>query len=229
MEELSLNSVIDRTFASIKGSSSYNNPNMIAQFMILGEALVSNTKELVELSNQQLTHLSLCMSYIIGSNFVKDYPSYYQWSSGKIFAAVGFFAYMKQLDNSYLLNSHYPALIVLMHEGRKYIADLFQDSILLQKKNFSPYNLFDMLDLRDTEQQKYDITKHFEYMLHIACRKAGCSDNNLDVWCDDIEYELDAIEHRLHTRNTLEYAKSMYRDLVAHFSKGIMPEYCTND
>ena len=228
MEELSLNSVIDRTFASIKRSSGYNNPNMIAQFMILGDELVSNTKELVELSNQQLTHLSLCMSYIIGSNFVRDYPNYCQWSSGKIFAAVGFFAYMKQLDNSYLLNSHYPAFIVLMHEGREYIADLFQSSIL-QEKNFSPYNPLDLMDFYGTEQKKYDIIKHFEYMLHVTCRKAGYSDSNLDMWRSEIECELGAIEHRLHTRNTLEYAKSMYRDLVAHFSKGIMPEYCTND
>lgn len=227
-KELSIASCIDSTFTSIRKSSGYNNLEMVAQFMILGDALVSHTKELVELSNQQLTYLSLCMSYIVSSDFVKKYPAYDQWNTGKIFSAVGFYAYMKQLDNAYLLNSHYPAFIALMHEGRDYIADLFQGSIL-QKKNISPYNPLDLLDFYDTDQKKYDITKHFEYMLHVVCRKAGCSDNNLDIWCNEIGYELDAIEQRLRTKNTLEYAKSMYQDLSGNFAKGIMPDYCIKD
>lgn len=227
-DRLSIASYINSTIASIRKSHDYNDCGVVAQFMILGDTLVDNPKELVVLSNQQLANLALCMSYVISSDFVENYPSYNQWSTGKIFAAVGFYAYMKQLDNAYLLNSHYPAFITLMHEGREYIADLFQSSIL-QKKNFSPYNPLDLMDFHNTEQKKYDITKHFEYMLHVTCRKAGCSDDNLDVWHNEIGYELDAIEQRLHTRNTLEYAKSMYRDLTTYFSKGIMPEYCTND
>lgn len=217
---------IDSTFSAIKKSRDFNDLETVSQFMVLGDALVNNTKELVALSNQQLANLALCVSCVISSNFINKFPVYNQWNTGKVFAAVGFYAFMKQLDNSYLLNSHYPSFIVLMHEGRKYIADLFQDSIL-QKKNFSPYNPFDILDAYDTEQEKNDITKHFEYMLHITCQKAGYFDNNLDVWRNEIEYERDAIEHRLHTRNTLNYAKSLYANLTAYFSKGEMPEYCT--
>lgn len=225
---MELVSCIDSTFTAIRKSCNCNDLSTVSQFMILGDALVSNPKELTILSNQQLANLALCASCIISGDFVETHPVYYQWSTGKVFAAVGFYAYMKQLDNSYLLNSHYPAFIVLMHEGRDYIADLFQGSIL-QKTNFSPYNPLDLLDLHDTEQEKYDITKHFEYMLHVTCRRAGCSDNDLNAWCNCIEYELDAIERRLHTRNTLQHAKSMYQDLTANFSKDNMPEYCANE
>lgn len=226
-KSLSIAFCIDETFSSIQNSAC-DEPKMIAQFMILGDALVRNTKELVELSNQQLSYLSICTSYIVSSDFVERYPFYHKWSTGKVFAAVGFYAYMKQLDNAYLLNSHYPAFVVLMHDGREYIADLFQSSIL-QKENISIYNPFDLNDFYDTEQKKYDITRHFEYMLHVMCQKSGCFDNNLDVWRNEIECELYAIEQRLNTKNTLEYAKSLYRDIAGNFSKGIMPDYCIKD
>lgn len=115
-----------------------------------------------------------------------------------------------------------------MHDGREYIANLFQNSIL-QEKNFSVYNPFDLMNWCDTEQKKYDITKHFEYMLHVSCRKTGNSDDNLDHWRKEIEYELDTIEQRLNTRNTLEYAKSLYRALANSFSKEEIPGYCECD
>lgn len=226
--QLSIASCIDGTIATLRKSRDCNDFESVAKFMILGDLFVDNTKELVELSNQQLAKLAICISCAISSNFTKKHPNYNQWSTGKVFAAVGFYAYMKQLDNAYLLNSHYPAFIALMHDGREYIANLFQEAIL-QKKNMSPYNPLDLMDFQDNEQKKYDITKHFEYMLHVTCLRAGCYEDGLEVWRNEIEYEIKAIEGRLQTKNTLQYAKSMYKDLATNFAKGSMPIYCTND
>ena len=215
---LSVASCVNSTLASIRRSHDYNDIETVARFRILISSLVDSPKELTQLSNEQLSNLGICMSCIMSSDFIEENPTYYQWSTGNVIAAVGFYAYMKQLDNSYLLNSHFPAFIVLMHQNS-----------ILQEKNFSVYNPFDLMNWCDTEQKKYDITKHFEYMLHVSCRKTGNSDDNLDHWRKEIEYELDTIEQRLNTRNTLEYAKSLYRALANSFSKEEIPGYCECD
>lgn len=222
---LSLTKQIAHTCKSLSEERDCNATSNIVSFMILGAALIENPKEIADLPNEQLSKLGICISCLMSSDFVKIRPRYNEWSTGHVFAAVGFYAYMKQLDNSYMLKSHYPAFILLMHEGRKFIADMFQE-IILGDKNYSPYNPLDLLDFHDSTIKKYDVAKHFEYMLHVTCANAGFSDNFLRVWHDELKEEIDELQCRLNTSNSFGYAKSLYVKLAEDFSSGIIPDYC---
>lgn len=227
MEEqaLSIAACVKSTLNSLKKSNNFTDRPTIAQFMILIDSLIDNPIELSRLSNQTLSDLGICMTSIMTSGFTKNHPSYYQWNTGKVVSAVGFYAFMKQLDHSFLLNSHYPAFIVLLHDGREYFADLFQNTVL-NEREISAYNPLDLLDVFDEKQKAYDITKHFEFMLHRTCKRTGYSDESLDAWYHEIKYELDGIERRLNTENSLEFAKQMYHTLSSQFSKGVFPLCC---
>ena len=97
---LSVASCVNSTLASIRRSHDYNDIETVARFRILISSLVDSPKELTQLSNEQLSNLGICMSCIMSSDFIEENPTYYQWSTGNVIAAVGFYAYMKQLDNS---------------------------------------------------------------------------------------------------------------------------------
>lgn len=228
MEKVSINSCIENTIDSIKRSYDYSDLDTTAQFMVLIDSVISNPKELTTLSNRELADLGICMSCIMTSGFVDKYPNYNEWSTGKIVGTVGLYAFIKQLNNSYLLCSHYPSFVVLMHDGREYISDLLQDAILF-KRQINMYNIFDVSDFYDTEQKKYDIVKCFEYALHLMCRKTGNSDENLDVWCNEIECELNAIERRVHVQDSIEHVKSLYKNITSNFVDDKMPKYCMRD
>ena len=102
---------------------------MVLKFMLLIDSIIKNPKELTTLTNEDLANLGFCTSCIMASNFTSKYSQYYNWSTGAVVVSVGLYAFMKQLDNSYLLNSHFPAFIVLIHEGREYFANLIQELI----------------------------------------------------------------------------------------------------
>ena len=226
---LSVESCIESTLNCLKRSADYSDGPTIAQFMILINSIVENPKELTELSNEQLANLGICMSCIMTSNFVRNYPRYYDWKIGEVVTSVGFYAFMKQLDNSYLLHSHYPAFILLIHGGRDYFANLLQDTILINKKKLSFYNILDRIELAGSEQKKYDIAKHFEYMLLARCKEIGYLDQNLDSWFKDILYEIDSIEQRLQTKDSLPQTKQVYSILSNLFFKGLIPDCCKID
>lgn len=223
--KLSISDCINSTYEQLNRNSDFSDDRTTSQFMILLDSLIHNPKELSFLSNQDLSNLGVCMSSIMSSGFTQRHPIYKIWDIGKVIGAIGFYAFMKQLDNSYLRNSHFPAFIVLIKTGREYIADLFQYSILLSA-SFNRNNPFDRIDFYDSEQKKHDIIKHFEYTLHTACIQNGYSDETLTAWYNEIEDEIDLIEQRLQTKSTIQFAKSMYHSFVECFSKGEMPKYC---
>ena len=223
--KVSLAKLIAETCNSLSQNRDCNATSNVLSFMMLGDALIKKTEEITELSNDQLSNLAICISCLMTSDFVQMHPRFNIWSTGHVFAAVGFYAYMKQLDNSHLYKSHCPGFILLMHEGRKFIADLFQE-IILGDKELSPYNPFDLLNFHDSAIKKYDVAKHFEYMLHVICANTGCADEFMNVWHDELKEEIDGIQQRLQTNNSLEYAKSLYKQLDADISNGVIPDYC---
>ena len=211
---------INSTLQALKQSDDYSDQETTTNFMILTECLIDFPNEIANLSNQQLANLSICLSCMQTSDFTKKYPTYYEWNSGRVISAVGFYSYMKQLDNAYLLNAHYPSFIVLIHDGRNFITDLFLNTSL--KGNNS-------CDEFEKRQEAEAVTKYFECLLHVTCNKAGCSDAHTENWFNELKRDIDSIKYFARRREPFEDAKKMYRMIANSFESGIMPDYCKTE
>ena len=66
-------------------------------------------------------------------------------------------------------------------------------------------------------------------MLLARCKEIGYLDQNLDSWFKDILYEIDSIEQRLQTKDSLPQTKQVYSILSNLFFKGLMPDCCKID
>lgn len=228
-KHLSIKSCIETTMNCLKKSENYTDTSTTSQFMLLIDSFIKNPKELTTLTNEELANLGFCTSCIMASDFTSKYSQYYNWSTGAIVVSIGFYAFMKQLDNSYLLNSHFPAFIVLIHEGREYFANLIQELILIKKEKFSFYNPFDRIKFFGSEQKKYDIAKHFEYTLQTHCIAKGTSNEYLNDWFKEILYEIKSIEERLETTDSVPQAKEVYYILSNLLLNNTMPTCCKID
>ncbi len=225
-KHLSIKSCIETTMNCLKKSENYTDTSTTSQFMLLIDSFIKNPKELTTLTNEDLANLGFCTSCIMASNFTSKYSQYYNWSTGAVVVSVGFYAFMKQLDNSYLLNSHFPAFIVLIHEGREYFANLIQELILTGKEKLSFYDALDRIKFWGSEQKKYDIAKHFEYTLQTHCIAKGTSNEYLNDWFKEILYEIKSIEERLQTTDSVPQTKQVYEILSNLFLNNSMPTCC---
>ena len=225
-KHLSIKSCIETTMNCLKISKNYTDTSTTSQFMLLIDSFIKNPKELTTLTNEDLANLGFCTSCIMASNFTSKYSQYYNWSTGAVVVSVGFYAFMKQLDNSYLLNSHFPAFIVLIHEGREYFANLIQELILTGKEKLSFYDALDRIKFWGSEQKKYDIAKHFEYTLQTHCIAKGTSNEYLNDWFKEILYEIKSIEERLQTTDSVPQTKQVYEILSNLFLNNSMPTCC---
>ena len=225
-KHLSIKSCIETTMNCLKKSKNYTDTSTTSQFMLLIDSFIKNPKELTTLTNEDLANLGFCTSCIMASNFTSKYSQYYNWSTGAVVVSVGFYAFMKQLDNSYLLNSHFPAFIVLIHEGREYFANLIQELILTGKEKLSFYDALDRIKFWGSEQKKYDIAKHFEYTLQTHCIAKGTSNEYLNDWFKEILYEIKSIEERLQTTDSVPQTKQVYEILSNLFLNNSMPTCC---
>ena len=225
-KHLSVKLCIGNTMNCLKKSDNYTDISTTSQFMLLIDSIIKNPKELTTLTNEDLANLGFCTSCIMASDFTSKYSQYYIWSTGAVVVSVGFYAFMKQLDNSYLLNSHFPAFIVLIHEGREYFANLIQELILTGKEKLSFYDAFDRIKFWGSEQKKYDIAIHFEYTLQRYCIVKGTSNEYLNDWLQEILHDIKSIEERLKTTDSLPQAKEVYYILSNLLLNNTMPTCC---
>lgn len=190
--EFTLGKAVDSVFTAMRKSSNYTDEETVASFMILIECIIESPNEV--LNFKDYSRLSLALSTLISSGFLYNYPNYYEYSTSDVVCSVGFYAYMKQLEEGSMLNSHLPAFAVLLHDGRRYMANIVEAALISEIEHESPYNPFFNLDYENIHKKKYAIIKGAELSIINRCIITKVSDETLEEWKNDIVRELDNIK-----------------------------------
>lgn len=190
--DLTLNQAIDIAFSAMQKSSDYSDRQTVASFMILLDSITKSPNEVLTLKDS--SRLALVLATLTTSGFLSSYPQYCEYSTGEVTCAVGFYAFMKQLETGEMRNAHLPAFVVLLHEGRRYMAKIVEAALLADSGAASPYNPFFCMDFSDVNAKKYAIVKGTELLINYRCKKTGVSDGYLDEWRNELEEEHDEIK-----------------------------------
>lgn len=208
--ELSLEQAIDITIAELRNSSNCADAKTVASFMVLLDTIVESPHEIITLRNP--LKLSIVLTTLITSGFSEKYPTYYTHNTGHIACAVGFYCYMKQLKENVSVHN-IPTIIVLLHDGQRYMLDIIEDYLL---STLSPYNPFDQYDIENIEDKKRAIVKGLEYLMHETYNEYGLYDNELSRWKFELQSEMKYIKQRI-GNDYFYYAQKLYEFLNTKF------------
>lgn len=186
----SLDYAINNTISVMKQSRDLSDTKVFASYTVLLDTIIESPRKVMELKNP--FRLSIVLSALISSGFTYQYPRYYNYDTGKVACAVAFYCFMKQTEHSDLPAYNLPTVIVLLHDGKNYMADIVEEALL---DGMSPYNPFHNLEFDSMSEKKYAVVKGLEYIMHQTYNDAGFSDNSMNSWKMDIESELGAIRH----------------------------------
>lgn len=210
-ENLDLQSAIDIAMSAMQNSSDFSDPRSVASFMIFASHITEHPEDV--LSCNDLDKLAVVASTILATDFVQKYPNYNGVSQGIVLSAVGFYAFMKQIDMGTLKKSRIAAFVVLLHEGRKYLEDIVEAMQLSSSGvSASVYNPLFMMDYNGVQNEKKAIVKGIELLMHIHCEKVGYADEYTSVWMRQLKSEQDSIE-RLAGRNHFKNADKIFEYL----------------
>lgn len=191
--EFSLNEAIDKALFAMKSSDDGSDNETVASFMILFDAIIKNPQEILSLRDN--LKLSLISSAMVSSGFPLKFSTYNSYNTGEVACAIGFYTFMKQIQNGSLPASFLPAFIVLIHDGREYMAHLIEKTVLHRKSlDINPYNVFEIMAYNDAECKKYAITKGIELLIHGLYKNSGLYYGNIDNWRLELEAEKKQIE-----------------------------------
>lgn len=187
--DVTLNKAVDAAFLALQKSSDYSDQNTVASFMILIDTIIESPKEVLNLKDP--SRLALVLATLASSGFLSSYPKYYEYSTGEVVCSVGFYLFMKQLEQGEMRNAHLPAFVVLLHEGRTYMANIVETALLSVA---SPYSPFSCMDFEDISRKKYAVVKGAELSIICRCQETGAYDEHLVQWRNELEREYDSIK-----------------------------------
>lgn len=222
--DFSIKDAINMALSAMKASRDFEDMHTTAAFMTFCATITEAQHEITELDD--FSKFSLILSTIVSSSFVGNYPNYYNYSIGKLSCAAGFYAFMRQLDEGCFLNSHFPAFCVLLHYGRKYMAQLFEEDCISGKGSFSPYNPFDVMDLSFSELENASKAKAIELLILNATKNAGYSDENTERWRRELVCQEDDIR-RNGVEDFFAPAKHLYHFIGEKLKTGTIADICT--
>lgn len=207
-ESLDLQSAIDIAMSAMQNSSDFSDPHTIASFMIFASYITEHPEDV--LSCKDLDKLAMVASSIIASDFVKTYPNYNGISQGNVLSAVGFYAFMKQIDLGTLKKSRITAFIVLLHEGRKYLEEIVESMKLSNTGvSASVYNPLFMMEYNGVQNEKSAIVKGIELLMHKHCINDGYANEYTSAWMRRLQSEQGSIE-RLAGKNHFKNADKLF-------------------
>ena len=216
-DSLNMRSAMNIAMSAMRNSDNFTDPKSVASFMIFMSHITQHPRDVVSCPN--LGDLGIITSSIMTSDFVREFPAYNGVSQGEVLGAVGFYAYMKQLEMGTFLDIHYPAFILLLHHGRRYLNNIYEHMLMKESnlaKSFSVYNPFDRMEYEDISSKVRYQMKAFEYIIHIVARSKGYYDNSFDSWFDELSSEFGAEVKKVYKRYS-EESKRIYRFLAKDF------------
>lgn len=190
--DFTLNKAVDTAFSALQKSSDYSDQQTVASFMVLIDAIIESPQKVLNLKDP--SRLALVLATLVSSGFLSSYPKYYEYSTGEVVCSVGFYSFMKKLEQGEMRNAHLPAFVVLLHEGRRYMVSIAEAALLSNSGSASPYNPFFCMDCVDVSRKKYAVIKGAELSINYRCKQTGVSDEYLDQWRNELERESDSIK-----------------------------------
>lgn len=211
-DSISVSSAIELSIDAMRRCDDYNDTKIVSTFMILLDSIITSPSEITSLRGP--LKLSIVLTSLVTSGFTQRYPRYYNYNTGKIACAVGFYCFMKQLEtNVSALNL--PTIIVLLHDGRYYMAELFEE--YMNSKVKSPYNPLDIDCFNSSSSKKYAIVKGLEYLMHKTYNDYSLFDDNFSEWKSNLSFEIKQIAKNAETDDFFDYAKKLYGYLDTKF------------
>lgn len=205
--KITIEEAVDLTIAALRVSPDYKDTRAVSSFMLLLDTIIGSPQDILTLRNP--LKLSIVLTSLVTSGFPERYPRYYNYNTGMVACAMGFYCFMKQLQTN--VNAHnLPTIIVLLHDGRDYMAKIVEDCLTSSR---SPYNPLDMFDLEDMDSKKYAVVKAIEYIMHKKYNDYGLSDLNLNAWKLSIISEIKTLEQILGTDDYFSYAIKVYEHI----------------
>lgn len=208
-----ISAFIKSTLKAMANSEDYCDPTTKMQFLILMAECKENPEELVSLTNEDLNLLSNCMAAVITSDCIRQNPSYNGRSTGEIACAVGFYAFMKLLESKKAPT--YPAFVVLLHDGRKYMSEIFKNVLL--DANISPYDSLGLMDSYFNRDKAEAIVKGLELALLIVITNMGFYDQDLLKWKQKLIAENETIKQQIGT-DYIKYPRQLFHKLNENFA-----------
>lgn len=182
---------VDAAFLAMQKSSDYADRQTVTSFMILIDTIIDSPDEVLHLKDP--SRLALVLAALVSSGFLSSYPKYYEYSTGEVVCSVGFYLFMKQLDQGEMRNAHLPAFVVLLHDGRRYMTNIVEAALLSDSGAASPYNPFFQMDFDEVSKKSMAVVKGAELSINNRCKQTGVSDEYLDQWRYGLERERDSI------------------------------------
>lgn len=212
-DELSLQSVIRIAMTALQNSDDFSDARTTASMMLFTSYITEHPNSV--LSCDDLRDLGIIISSIMTSNFIEEYPTYNGISQGEVLCAVGFYAYMEQLKQGTLMNNHYPAFVLLLHHGRKYLNNIYEQMLMKNAglQNMSAYNPFDRFEYEDIANKVQRQTKAFEYIMLVMGRQRCDYDDCFNKWLKELTIEFGMSFQTEYKKYTGE-AKKIHRYIV---------------
>ena len=186
--DFTLDNAVDMAFSVLQKSSDYSDQHTIATFMILIETIIESPKEVLSL--QDPSRLTIVLGALALSGFLSSYPKYYEYSTGEVVCSVGFYLCMKQMEQGQKMRNDYlPTFVMLLHEGRTYMANIVQAALLSECGKASPYNPLFCMKLEAISRKKYAVVKGIELFIIYMCQVAWGADKYLDQCRNELERE----------------------------------------
>lgn len=173
-EKLSLSMAVDMALDAVHNSSDCSDNRTVAMFMMLGDAIVNGSHEILDMDDT--SKLALAAGSVIASSFCDRYPKYKDYEMGLVIGATGFYAFKKLIKKGMLPKMYYPAFVVLLHYGRRHLAELVECAMLWKQSGNSPYDPFFRMEYDSMEEKKVPIVIAMELAYINHCKRIGQSD-----------------------------------------------------
>lgn len=220
---MKLNEIVDNAFIAIKNSSDFSDTESTAYFMLLIDTILSNPMDLVILPNKR--KCAIVLSSIAVSDFCREFPTYNGRSTGEIICASGFYVYMNLLESGDMFDADFPAFILMLHYGRKYIGEIYGHFYVAKDKVLKTNEKFGMQMPYDPEKKKRIFAKGIELRMIRYCNNRGTSNSTMD----EIRYALEGDNEIPHDYNDeydpFDEAIRLYKQLRHIFSTPIGFEF----
>lgn len=228
-DNMNLQGAMNIAMSAMRNSDDFTDSKSVASFMIFMSRITQHPSEVVSCNN--LEDLGIIASSIMTSDFVVKFPTYYGVSQGEVLGAVGFYAYMKQLEMGIFLDAHYPAFILLLHHGRRFLNNIYKHMLMKNSNlanSFSVYNPFDRIEYEAISSKVRYQMKAFEYIILTVARNKGYYDNSFNSWFNELSVEFGP-EFKQEYKKYFEEAKRLYKFVAKDLISDSPFDYAKND
>ena len=223
---MELYEIVDKAYVAAKNSIDFSDNESTAYFMLLIDAILDNPCDLQSLPNKR--KCAFVLSSIAVTDFFDKFPEYHGTSTGEIVCAAGFYMYMNLLESGDMFDIDFPAFIMILHYGRKYVGEVYGHFFVANDHILSASKKYGIAFPYDPAKKKRIFAKGIELRMIRYCHNKGTSNITVDQMGYALEDD-DEIPHDYNDDNDpFTEAINLYRKLSHCFASTVGFEFLSD-